>query len=365
MSITRVLVIGAGLIGGSLIKRMLELKDKYNISVFDPYLDDLSKDYLLQNKVIIELSLDNQIYDIGIFATAPKANTYNQFAEYLTKSCDLITDVSSVKADILNCFKSDKFISSHPIAGKSIGGFKNSDASLFNGKTVILTKINPQTSLELLDKAIFFWYNIIGKQGKIKHLSSTEHDDIYAKCSHLPQLISFVLGDFIVRNNLPQSLNLKLKNDFLKQEGFFRLCSSDVKLWQDIFLANAVNLKALFAILIEDLFADKTHHLLSDINYLCFRISQLIKGYCTDIDQDFKGTGFATITSLCNQFNVKDFIVNHQDAIPIMPKELKDIFLGLGGEVFKRDFIFCKKSLINIRPLLHSLDFKKHNRPLP
>lgn len=333
MSITRVLVIGAGLIGGSLIKRMLELKDRYNISVFDPYIDDESKDYLLQNKVTLELSLDNQIYDIGIFATAPKANTYNQFAEYLTKSCDLITDVSSVKADILNCFKSDKFISSHPIAGKSIGGFKNSDASLFNGKTVILTKINPQTSLELLDKAIFFWYNIIGKQGKIKHLSSTEHDDIYAKCSHLPQLISFVLGDFITKYKLTDSLDLKLKNDFLKQQGFFRLCSSDIKLWQDIFLANVVNLKALFAILIEDLFADKTHHLLSDINYLCFRISQLIKGYCTDIDQDFKGTGFATITSLCNQFNVKDFNTLENSKSFMKLSYAKQLFLKIGDEV--------------------------------
>ena len=340
MSITRVLIIGAGLIGGSLIKRMLELKDKYNISVLDPYLDDLSKDYLLQNKVTLELSLDNQIYDIGILATAPKVDIYNHFAAYLTKNCDLITDVSSVKAGILDCIESDKFISSHPIAGKSIGGFKNSDANLFDGKTIILTKINPQTSQTLLDKAIFFWYNITNAQDKVKYLSSTEHDDIYARCSHLPQLISFVLGDFIVTNSLTDSLNVKLKNDFLKQEGFFRLCSSNVKLWQDIFLSNSSNLKLLFARLIEDLFIDKTNHLLSDINYLCFRVSQLLEEYSVGIDQDFKGTGFATITSLCNQSNVKDFIVNHQGAILTKSQDVKNIFLSLGERYLRPVYLF-------------------------
>ncbi len=123
------------------------------------------------------------------------------------------------------------FVPAHPIAGKEVAGISHADATLYNGRQVILTPL-PQTSPELVQKATDCWA-AIGSQ--VLRMTPENHDAAFAAVSHLPHMLAFAYFNSVARQPAGR--------DFLSLAGpgfrdFTRIAASDPAVWRDILMSN-------------------------------------------------------------------------------------------------------------------------------
>ena len=149
----------------------------------------------------------------------------------------LLMDVGSTKREVVDAARrvlKDRiasFVPAHPIAGKEVAGIANADASLYNGRQVILTPLK-QTQPELIQKATDVW-SALGAQ--VLRMTAENQDAAFAAVSHLPHLLAFAYFSSIV--------NQPAGRDFLSLAGpgfrdFTRIAASDPSVWRDILLSN-------------------------------------------------------------------------------------------------------------------------------
>lgn len=149
----------------------------------------------------------------------------------------LLMDVGSTKRDVVDAARRVlkerivSFVPAHPIAGKEVAGIANADASLYNGRQVILTPLK-QTLPELVQKATDVW-SALGAQ--VLCMTAENHDAAFAAVSHLPHLLAFAYFSSIA--------NHPAGRDFLSLAGpgfrdFTRIAASDPCVWRDILLSN-------------------------------------------------------------------------------------------------------------------------------
>jgi prephenate dehydrogenase len=155
----------------------------------------------------------------------------------------LVMDVGSTKRNVVDAARrvlKDQvgvFVAAHPIAGKELSGVEHADATLYNGKQVILTPIERTQTVQLA-KATALW-EALGCQ--VLKMSPEAHDSAYAAVSHLPHLIAFALMNAIT--DQPNG------REYLSLAGtgfrdFTRIAASDSHLWADVLMANRQELLA-------------------------------------------------------------------------------------------------------------------------
>jgi len=139
-----------------------------------------------------------------------------------------ITDVGSTKETICSQLEQRtlpngcRFIGSHPIAGKEKSGVEHANADLFENR---LTVITPTTSARDRDIGLLirFWRSLGSLTAS---MSPAEHDRTLARTSHLPHLLSALLAD-----------RLTLQDAQYTGPGYHsttRLASGLPELWRDI-----------------------------------------------------------------------------------------------------------------------------------
>ena len=149
----------------------------------------------------------------------------------------LVMDVGSTKQDVVAAARRAlknrlaNFVPAHPIAGKEVAGIEHADATLYQGRQVILTPL-AQTSPELLQKATDAWAAI---GSRVLRMTPENHDTAFAAISHLPHLLAFAYLNGV--SGQPAG------RDFLSLAGpgfrdFTRIAASDPSVWRDILLAN-------------------------------------------------------------------------------------------------------------------------------
>lgn len=149
----------------------------------------------------------------------------------------LVMDVGSTKVDVVQAARralGDKvasFVPAHPITGREVSGVEHAEATLYEGRQVILTPTE-RTLTAQLQKAQDVW-TALGC--RVTSMSPESHDAAFAAVSHLPHLLAFSLMNSI--SGQPQA------EDFLALAGpgfrdFTRIAASDPKVWRDILLAN-------------------------------------------------------------------------------------------------------------------------------
>lgn len=149
----------------------------------------------------------------------------------------LVMDVGSTKRDVVEAAqralreRMASFVPAHPIAGKEVAGIEQADASLYQGRQVILTPVE-QTDPVLVQKATDVW-SAIG--ARVLHMTPENHDAAFAAVSHLPHLLAFAFFSSVIKQNNGQ--------DFLALAGpgfrdFTRIAASDPIVWRDILMAN-------------------------------------------------------------------------------------------------------------------------------
>jgi prephenate dehydrogenase len=149
----------------------------------------------------------------------------------------LVMDVGSTKRDVVDAARRvlkeriPSFVPAHPIAGKEVAGISHADATLYNGRQVILTPL-PQTSPELVQKATDCWA-AIGSQ--VLRMTPENHDAAFAAVSHLPHMLAFAYFNSVARQPAGR--------DFLSLAGpgfrdFTRIAASDPAVWRDVLMSN-------------------------------------------------------------------------------------------------------------------------------
>jgi len=164
----------------------------------------------------------------------------------------LVTDAGSTKTRIVEqarrSIRGAQFLGGHPMAGKEKRGAAEADATLFAGRTWILT---PASSADLDTPAareLLFWIRKTGAAPLV--LSPEEHDRVVALTSHLPQLLSTALASTLsARLTAPE--HLKAAGPGLVD--MTRLASSSYDLWKDILETNRASVDSALEAAIEEL----------------------------------------------------------------------------------------------------------------
>ena len=231
------LIIGLGLIGGSIAKRLS--KKGFEVLAIDKNKSHLK--YAKKSKIIVGSSekTDCEKKLFVIIALPPKVLISN-FDRYLDifHEADFITDCTSVKSSLLNRIRKNKleskFILSHPIAGSEKSGFLNSNEDLFRDKISIISK-HKGLAISTFQKCKELWFEL---GSKTHNLDPKLHDKIFSLTSHLPHVVAFSLISLFSKRKTSEYK--KFIGGGLKD--FTRITESDPEMWENIFSLNKKNL---------------------------------------------------------------------------------------------------------------------------
>ena len=239
LSFKNILVVGLGLIGGSILKTIKEL----NIPL-EVYGLDLDEEVTKKaNNIGLINNIDNQLKKIEedclIVFSVPSLSIERAFKLIQDSFNDekvIFTDTFSSKSKLLEFLESntkvgEKFVMSHPIAGSEKSGLANYNSLLFKDKLVVLSAVNGDKDNKKLNKVKNFW-ELLGS--KVTILDPEEHDKVFSKTSHLPHVIAFTLMHY-----LEKELGDKVfKYSGGSLESYTRIASSDPLMWKDVTVSN-------------------------------------------------------------------------------------------------------------------------------
>tara|TARA_E500000178_G_scaffold283095_1_gene283842 strand:+ start:1092 stop:1988 length:897 start_codon:yes stop_codon:yes gene_type:complete len=243
--IDKLLIVGCGLIGSSILKKVCKKKIAKKIFVFEK--SKKNQKALKRFKLKFELikKIDKKISDCDFIIICTPLSEYEKIflaCNKYSKKKTLITDVGSTKNDIIAKIsrikrKDINWISSHPIAGSEVSGPQNGNENLFVNKWTVIIKQKNLQSLEM--KKIFKFWKFLGSKPVI--MDADQHDKIFAITSHLPHLIAYNL--ILTATNF----EISNKNNVLRFSAgglrdFSRIAASNEIMWRDIFFNNKKNM---------------------------------------------------------------------------------------------------------------------------
>lgn len=148
-----------------------------------------------------------------------------------------VTDGASVKGSVLSDVREvwghvpDNVVLGHPIAGSEKSGVEAADSELYENHRVILTPTS-ETAPSHLARVDALWAAV---GAEVLHLDVQQHDEILAATSHLPHVIAYSLVDTLAHDSQNQDIFRYAAGGF---RDFTRIASSDATMWRDIMMAN-------------------------------------------------------------------------------------------------------------------------------
>ena len=254
--INKLLIVGCGLIGSSILKKVCKKKIAKKVFVYEK--SKKNQRILKRFKLKFELikKMDKKISECDFVVICAPLSEYEKIFslcnKYLKKDV-VVTDVGSAKKSTITKINKIKrkdinWISSHPIAGSEVSGPSNGDEDLFKNKWSVIIKQKNSFSSQM-QKIIKFWKLL---DSKPVIMDADQHDKIFAITSHLPHLIAYNL--ILTATNF-KSLN---KNNILKFSAgglrdFSRIAASNEIMWRDIFFDNKINMLKVIDLFINNL----------------------------------------------------------------------------------------------------------------
>ena len=231
----RILIIGMGLIGGSFAEGLSEAG--FEVGGLDTDKEAIeyafNKGYIAHGDTVVRRNYIER-FDIVIFAVYPKV-----FIEWIKKYQDffkpgtLITDVTGIKGWLVNelnkILRTDvEFVGAHPMAGREVGGVKNSNKDIFKEANFIITSTPKSTlmgmkTVEQIGEALNF--------KNISTLTVEEHDEMIGFLSQLTHCIAVSL------------MTCKESSDLVEYTGdsfrdLTRIAKINENMWSELFLLN-------------------------------------------------------------------------------------------------------------------------------
>jgi len=236
----RVLIIGLGLIGGSVARG---LRSRGLCKAIDACGRDPKPLQLAARQGVIDA------WSTDLAELAPRADIILiavptlsvrrilSLLESLLSEHTIVTDAASVKGSVIEDLRAvfgqipSMFVPGHPIAGSEQSGYEASNELLFTDRKVILTPLE-ETDAQALRVVQELWQ---GLGAQISSMSVRDHDAVLASTSHLPHLLAYTLVNTLSSQSLTDDIFRYAAGGFA---GFTRIAGSDPVMWRDIFLAN-------------------------------------------------------------------------------------------------------------------------------
>lgn len=214
-------VVGLGLIGGSIFKKLIEegfdvvgvSKSQDGENIFKNY------DVLKDCDIVFVCSAMNKTMAI-----------LDELENFLTPET-IVTDVCSLKKFVCEKKRPYRFIPSHPMAGTEHQGFENSFSELFKGAKWALTPYDKMDGIVDL-------IQVIKKLGADVILTTPEkHDEAVALISHMPMVVAQAL--FMTASDNPIALDLAASGF----RDMTRLAMSNTEMANDMVVMNSKNIQ--------------------------------------------------------------------------------------------------------------------------
>ena len=233
-------IVGAGLIGTSI---GLGLRARgIGVEMVDT---DISARSLAQDLVS---GVKVEKPDLVIFALPSAALPGVLNSEYALNPLSRFIDIGSVKVKpLLEVSRSDlpieRFLPTHPMAGREVAGPQSARADLFQSRSWIYCPTGVDS--DVVDMGL----QLIQALGSDPiEMSAASHDEAVALVSHLPQAVASLLAKQLIGSS---DQSLELAGAGLRDS--VRIAGSDPALWSEIFAANSSNLLPLLINLQNDL----------------------------------------------------------------------------------------------------------------
>lgn len=240
MTITKLCVIGVGLIGGSLAlalkkkglcaevvgygRGLANLQQAVELGVIDRFETDLAAAVADASHIVVSVPLGQM------------ATIFQQLQRHAPANA-IITDVGSAKECVVidaRAHLGDKlaqFVPAHPIAGTEKSGACAAFPTLFENRKVIITPI-AENSPAIIAEVSQLWQ---AAGASVVSMDVVHHDEVLAATSHLPHLLAYSLVDTLASMNERREVFEYAAGGF---RDFTRIASSDPQMWHDICLAN-------------------------------------------------------------------------------------------------------------------------------
>jgi prephenate dehydrogenase len=239
--LTKVRIVGSGLIGTSIGLGLVQRGIAVEMVDSDSLAQSLAKD-LIGGVVVVDPEL-------VIFALPTSGLSHVIQGEIAINPQSTFMDVGSVKNEVVLQVEtiaglSTRFLPTHPMAGREIGGAGSARADLFQGRSWILT---PEADCSPESKNLVL--ELISLLGATPiELSAQDHDAAVAKISHLPQIAASLVAKQLI--GTPTEW-MELAGQGLRDTT--RIAGSDEKLWKDIIHSNRAEISELLISLQNDL----------------------------------------------------------------------------------------------------------------
>jgi prephenate dehydrogenase len=227
----RALVVGTGLIGGSIA---LGLRRRgWHVSGLDAD-TERSAEALAQG--VVDATGDDpdaEIVFVAVPAAAVAGVARDLLADPARRSDAVVTDVAGVKTAIVAEADHAHFVGGHPMAGSEQIGLRGADPDLFEGAVWVLTP-TAATDLASFDRLKGV---VMSLGADVLVLSASDHDRLVAVVSHVPHLVAATLMNAASSGAQQDGALLRLAAGGFRD--MTRVAAGHPGIWPDICAENA------------------------------------------------------------------------------------------------------------------------------
>jgi prephenate dehydrogenase len=238
-------IIGSGLIGTSIGLALAARGVQVEMLDLDQKAQKLAQDLIASEKAVLP--------EVVLFAIPASALAATFEREYALNPGSKFIDIASVKTKPqveVSRIKggATRFLATHPMAGREVGGAASARADLFEGRTWIYCPTfadGAKVDSDVVDAGLW----LINSLGATPiSMSAAHHDSAVALVSHLPQIVASLLA---AQLKGAKSEDLDLAGAGLRDTT--RIAASDPDLWKEIIAGNAQEIAPLLINLQNDL----------------------------------------------------------------------------------------------------------------
>lgn len=241
LSTMRIVIIGLGLIGGSIAFRLKKFKSQLIGIDRDPH----TVAYATSHHIVdyATTSIAEGIIDADIIILATPIRTIFSILDYLKDSSNisvkegcLIMDVGSTKTQVIEHMQRlpaiFQPIGGHPMCGRETSGIEVADENLFKDALFMLTPLARTNSA-----AVSLAENLVRALGARPYtVDAIRHDRIAATISHLPYALAVLLMGTAMKSGEGDNLVWEAASSGFRDTS--RLAASDVTMMLDILMSN-------------------------------------------------------------------------------------------------------------------------------
>lgn len=251
----KVALVGVGLLGGSLA---LAIRERKLASVVQGYVRRDTSIHECEAAGLNDFAMRDlpevvRDADLVVLCT-PLAQMQELTAQFIPalKNGAVVSDVGSVKGSVigeLEALVADAgahFVGAHPMAGAEKTGVMAARVDLFRNAVCVLTP-TARTNAAALQQLEDFWRRL---GARVLKLTPELHDELVARCSHLPHIVAAGLANLVLDSVHPKEQPMLCANGFRDTT---RIAAGSPEMWRDIAAANRNQIAQVLGVFIGEL----------------------------------------------------------------------------------------------------------------